>query len=84
MRSHIWFGSDLAEKFCIGDRTLWGYGNINILAIATKVIDAVPLPGSSHAKDNRTYQHCGKHDQGVELSATSFKVFQTFTAEEGD
>src|SRR4028119_211810 len=36
------------------------------------------------SRNDRKTQNCDKHNQGIKLSATALKVFQTFAANQGD
>ena len=36
------------------------------------------------SRNDRKTQNCDKHNQGIKLSATALKVFQTFARNQGD
>ena len=38
----------------------------------------------TNSRNDRKTQNCDKHNQGIKLSATALKVFQTFAANQGD
>jgi hypothetical protein len=38
----------------------------------------------SHTKDNYQAQNCPKHNQGIELGATVFQIFQTFATHKSE